>query len=187
MKNVLDTALSLRELGFAIHWVQPNSKVPVEAGWSTAPVMSAEQLKQTYRNGYNVGFRPGKWSVVDGKEVVVLDIDIRGGPAYADEAYAVARNIMQGAYEPHVISGSGVGRHQYLALPRHMSPDKSATTLRQSDIYLLDGKKCSRNIKGAKPAWLIELLSTGKNVVLPPSIHPDTFKPYTWANKEILI
>lgn len=183
MNNTLKTALDLREMGFAIHWVQKNSKVPIEKGWSTAPMMPLDKLKQTYREGYNVGFRPGKWSVVEDKEIVVLDIDIRGGLAYAEEAYAVAKGLMQGEYMPHVISGSGVGRHQYLAFPRNESPEKAATTLRQSDIYVLDGKKCERNVKGAKPAWLIELLSTGKNVVLPPSIHPDTLKPYTWITE----
>lgn len=186
--NTLDTALALRAMGFAIHWVMPNSKAPVDTGWSTAPMISLDKLKQTYRAGYNVGFRPGKWTVVDGKEIVVLDIDIRGGDGYAEEAYAAASSMMgHGQYEPTVISGSGVGRHQYLALPLHSSPDKAATTLRQSDIYLLNGKKCARNVKGAKPAWLIELLSTGKNVVLPPSIHPDTLKPYAWTKDGALI
>ena len=185
MNSILKSALELREMGFAIHWLQPRSKAPLEAAWSAAPVMSIQQLENSYRNNYNVGFRPGKWSVVDGKEVVVLDIDVRGGQAFAAEAYAVAYSVLGGDYAPQVKSGSGYGRHQYLALPKGGAPDKAATTLRQSDVWVRDGKVCSPGTKDAKPAYVIELLSTGKNVVLPPSIHPDSGKPYEWLDKEI--
>jgi hypothetical protein len=181
MSTLLKTALRLCEMGFAIHWCQPKAKIPVEAGWSTAPVMTIKQLEATYREGYNVGFRPGKFSVVDGYEIVVLDIDIKNGArAYAEEAYAVAASLVGGNFAPQVKSGSGYGRHCYLRMPRGTSPDKAATTLRESDIWIRDGAVCSPRSKEAKPAWLIELLSTGKNCILPPSIHPDSGKPYEW-------
>ncbi len=143
------------------------------------------QCFPSYRTGYNVGFRPGKWSIVDGHEIVVLDIDIRGGEFYAGEAYVVADTILGGKYEPHVLTGSGVGRHQYLRVPKDTSPDKAATTLRESDIWIRDGKPCAPRTKEARPAYLIELLSTGKNVVLSPSIHPDTGKPYEWLKQGV--
>lgn len=179
MNPTLREALRLREMGYAVHWLRPNSKAPLEGGWADRPVLTLEELEQTYQPGYNVGFRPGKLSVVDGQEVVILDVDIKD-PRFADEAYAVANTIMGGEFNPHVRSGSGVGRHQYLGTPIGTSPDKAAITLRQSDVWMLDGKPCDPGTKGARPAWLIELLSTGKNVVLPPSIHPDTFQPYVW-------
>ena len=180
MNSTLKSALAMREMGFAIHWLLPKTKAPVDNGWPQAPVASIAQLEATYRPGYNVGFRPGKWSVVDGYEIVVLDIDIRGGEFYAGEAYAVADTILGGKYDPHVRTGSGVGRHQYLRIPKGTSPDKAATTLRQSDIWIRDGRPCAPRTKEARPAFLIELLSTRKNVALPPSIHPDTGKPYEW-------
>jgi hypothetical protein len=185
MSDILKTALGLREMGFAIHWLVPREKRPVELGWTDAPVMTIAQLEQSYTAGYNVGFRPGKWSVVNGKEVVVIDIDIRGGEAFAEEAYAVAKSVLDGAFDPQVKSGSGWGRHQYQLIPKGNSPACAATTLRESDIWILDGKVCSPNTKGARPAYVIELLSTGKNCVLPPSIHPDSGKPYEWLHKEI--
>jgi hypothetical protein len=183
MNSILQTALMLREKGFAIHWLQPKSKVPLDNGWASAPVASLASLETTYRDGYNVGFRPGKWSVVEGAEIIVLDIDIRGGKAFAEEAYAVATGVLGGNFDPQVKSGSGVGRHQYLRVPKGDSPEKAATTLRQSDIWIRDGLPCSPGTKDAKPAYVIEVLSTGKNVVLPPSIHPDTGKPYEWLVK----
>ena len=173
----------MRTMGFAIHWLAPASKKPVAGEWSTAPIMDETDLRATYRRGLNVGFRPGKFSVVNGHEICVLDIDIRGGEAYRDEAYAAAKSMLGGAFRPNVISGSGVGRHIYLAFAMGASPAKAATTLRQSDVLVDDtGAYCSVGTVGARPAWLIELLSTGKNVVLPPSLHPDTNKPYTWAD-----
>jgi len=185
MKNeTLKTAGRLREMGFAVHWLRGRSKAPVDTGWATAPVQSIAQLERTYRADYNVGFRPGRWSVVDGHEVVVIDVDIRGGEKYAAEAYSAATSVLDGEFKPQVQTGSGCGRHQYVRMQLGTAPDKAATTLRQSDIWILDGKVCASGHKEARPAWVVELLSTGKNVVLPPSIHPDTGKPYNWMCKK---
>lgn len=182
MADMLKEAVRLRKLGFAIHWLVPGEKRPISNGWADAPVMPVEELKKSYRVGYNVGFRPGKWSVVNDREICVLDVDVRGGPTFAEEAYCAAA-AMLGSKEFDVISGSGVGRHRFLAFPLGGSPASAATTLRQSDVSIdPDGKLCPAGLQGARPAWLIELLSTGKNVVLPPSIHPDTRQPYTFIS-----
>lgn len=187
MNQTLKEALALREQGFAIHWLRPKEKSPIDHGWANAPVSSAAALQSSFRDGYNVGFRPGKWSVVDGYEIIVLDIDIRGGPSFAEEAYAVAATILGGSFDPHVKTGSLIGRHQYLRTPIGSAPKKAATTLRQSDIWVRDGRICSPDTKDARPAYVIEVLSTGKNVVLPPSVHPDTGKRYEWLFKEKLV
>lgn len=178
MSKVLDEALRLRALGFAVHWLVPGEKRPILNGWATAPVMTLDELAASYRAALNVGFRAGKYSVVGGKEVCVLDVDVRGGPAYAAEAYAAARSIL-GDDRFDVISGSGTGRHRYLGFPIGTSPTSAATTLRQSDVWVdKRGQVQPAGTEGARPAWVIELLSTGKNVVLPPSIHPETGQPY---------
>lgn len=179
MDDMLNEALRLRKLGFAIHWLRPKSKIPVGDGWANAAVMGEAALKASYQSGFNMGFRPGKWSAVNGKEICVLDVDIRGGERYAEEAYAAAAAMLR-ERKFTVISGSDVGRHRYLGFDIGKSPPKAATTLRQSDIWVnrYDLSICSANAKDACPAWLIELLSTGKNVVMPPSIHPDTGHPY---------
>lgn len=183
MEVVLDAAVRLRELGLAVHWLRPESKVPIEAGWSEATVMDIATLRATYRPGFNVGFRPGRWSVIDGREVCVLDIDVRGGERFKDEAHAAARALLQEAYLPTVRTGSGPGVHQYVRFPIGQSPSKAAMLLRQADVWVRNGELCQSGTDGAKPAWQIELLSTGKNVVLPPSIHPDTRLPYAWLNE----
>ncbi len=182
MDKVLMEALRLCEMGFAVHWLRPNSKIPVADAWASARVMTAAELESSYRPGFNLGFRPGKWSVVEGREICALDIDIRGGEAYAAEAYAAAACMLGGKLEANVVTGSGVGRHQYLRFPVGQSPASAATTLRAADVWVTPaGTPCAPRTPQARPAWLIELLSSGKNVVLPPSIHPETFKPYVWA------
>jgi hypothetical protein len=179
MDDMLIEALRLCKLGFAIHWLRPCTKIPISSGWADAPVMDAVTLTASYQTGFNIGFRPGKWSVVNDKEICVLDVDIRGGPRYAEEAYAAAE-AMIGDRKFTVISGSDVGRHRYVGFDKGKSPLKAATTLRQSDIWVNNATKdiCASTDKDARPAWVIEILSTGKNVVMPPSIHPDTDHPY---------
>ena len=181
MDEMLKEALRLRRLGFATHWLRPGSKAPIAAAWSMAPVMTEQELQKAYVPGQNLGFRAGKWSVVDGKEICVIDVDVRGGPAYAKEAHAAAA-AMLGSDHFDVVSGSGVGRHRYVGFPIGQSPQKSAITLRQSDIWIDNetGEVCKPG-NNARPAWLIEILSTGKQVVMPPSIHPDTNHPYQFT------
>jgi hypothetical protein len=41
------------------------------------PPKIAEELRRDYRDGYNIGFRTGDWSKLDGWPVAVLDADIR--------------------------------------------------------------------------------------------------------------
>lgn len=173
MDSVLAEGLRLREAGWAVHWLREKSKAPFESDWTTAPVKSVSELRNSYRPGYNVGFRPGTWSPVGEHVLVVLDVDVRGGEKYAEEAYAAAKTLT-GTDDYHVKSGSGLGRHMYYACPRGRAPASAATTLRECDVVVDD-----------KPAWKIELLATGKNVVLPPSVHPETGQRYQRLNDEL--
>ncbi|MFO1413362.1 MAG: bifunctional DNA primase/polymerase [Burkholderiales bacterium] len=187
METALETALRLCALGFAVQWLAPSTKAPIATGWSEAPVMTPDGLRASYRPGFNVGFRAGSWSVVDNGEICVLDIDVRGGARFEQEALAAARVLMGPHFEPTVRTGSGFGLHQYLRFPIGASPPTAATLLRQADVWVTgDGALRPPMSRDARPAWQIELLSTGKNVVLPPSIHPDTLQPYVWLNHSLL-
>ena len=181
--SIRGTALRLCKLGFAVHWLRLRSKAPVEAGWPDLPVKTAEELMRTHQPAFNLGFRAGAPSIVDGLALVVLDVDIKH-PDFAEEAYAAAKSLMGGNFRPTVISGSGVGRHQFLRVPLEKAPNKAALTLRSADVAVLnDEPRIVRlGTPKSKPVWTIELLSTGKNVVLPPSIRPDTGRQYEWAD-----
>ena len=180
MDEVLHTALSMCEMGFSMQWCAPKAKRPIEPEWTTRPNKTMKELEATYRPGFNLGFRPGKFSVVDGQEVCVFDVDVKGGARFQAEAVAAAQNVVD-FVPPTVISGSGLGQHYYVRFRVGTSPNCARTVLRASDLHV-DGEK--RIVKpGSKttPAWFLELLSTGQNVIVPPSTHPDTLDFYKWV------
>lgn len=169
----LQAALVLAERGYAVHWLRPRSKAPVAKGWQTAPVADVMTLRQTYHPGVNVGVRCGRWSQPQpGYGLAVIDVDVRDA-AVCDMAlgalYTLCGDV---SHVPTVRSGSGMGgRHLWYACERERLPEKAATVLAGADTF----------VPGTKQRlWQIELLSTGKNLVVPPSIHPETGAAYSW-------
>lgn len=73
--SVLDGALAAQAAGLAVHFQR--GKRAFERNWSSAPPKQADDIRRDYRDGYNIGFRAGAWSRLDGWPVVVLDADIR--------------------------------------------------------------------------------------------------------------
>ena len=73
--TVLEGALLAQAAGLAVHYQR--GKRAFEPGWSSSPPKIAEELRRDYRHDYNIGFRTGDWSKLDGWPVVVLDADIR--------------------------------------------------------------------------------------------------------------
>lgn len=157
--------------GFAVIWLRTKTKKPFEDDWTTRPVASWADLRATYRDGHNAGVRLGEPSKVGGLYLHVLDFDVRD-PNHLVEALAALKRFLKDhtAY-PTVISGSGgASRHFYFLSERPFRGKKLA----RSDVKITgaDGKE--------HWAWEIDLFGTGKQVVLPPSVHPDTGKPYVW-------
>jgi hypothetical protein len=148
----------LLDIGAALHWLQPGQKRPVAEGWSEAPRATRADLERQHIEGANIGIRLGEPSKTPAGYLHLIDLDIRK-PEAAAEAWAAVRQRVPTVDDlPTVISGSGAGRHFYFFSP---------TPLRSEKLAKGDG-------------WEIELFGTGKQAVLPPSIHPDTGKPYRW-------
>lgn len=106
---MLHPAKRLAHEGVAVHWLREESKAPVHRDWSTAEVNTPESLERTYRDGYNLGIRLGRPSKVDtGLFLYVLDMDVKGDEADADEAYAALRKILP-KFEKHPFVQSGRG------------------------------------------------------------------------------
>lgn len=164
----------LARAGFAIHWLHPKSKRPIGEDWQDKPVASLEKLQKTFKQGNNVGVRLGKWSKVGDHWLHVIDLDVRTA-SLADEARAkVAALFPESADWPTVISGSGgESRHFYLLSDKPFSSRQLAHSAEK--FVDKDGK--------SRWKWEIELYGTGKQVVLPSSIHPDTGKPYRWLKQ----
>lgn len=169
-------AMQLAELGFSVICLKNRSKAPVGANWTQTATRTPEELKESYVVGRNIGVRLGEPSRVQGFYLHVIDMDIRDDD-FTDEARDKLAELLELDDVknldrfPTVISGSGgESRHFYFLAERAYR----SKTLWHSDDKMEgdDGKEhwCAE----------IELFGTGKQVALPPSIHPDTGKAYVW-------
>lgn len=160
---------------FAIHWLKPRQKAPIGKGWQEAKVASYAELATSYADGNNVGVRLGEFSHVGGGFLHVLDLDIRIASESA-AAWEILNELLPEITSefPTVQSGSGgASRHIYFVTDKPFKSRKIATSGVKFDAA------------GGKRSWTweIELFGTGKQVAMPPSIHPDTGKPYTWLRE----
>ncbi len=162
--------------GFAIHWLHPKSKRPIGDDWSTKSVASIEQLRNTYRDGYNVGVRLGNWSKIGEQYLHVIDLDIRETEAAPVAMSKLVEMFPSYQTYPVVQSGSGgASRHFYILSDKPFASKKLAHA---TGFAMVFDKERNREVK--KWDWEIELFGTGKQVAMPPSIHPDSGKPYRW-------
>jgi predicted P-loop ATPase len=170
----LATIKSLVDQGLALHWLGERSKSPIRKEWSTAPVNSYADLQRTYRADQNVGVRLGRPSVVGGAYLYLIDLDIRDSALAAEARAKLCELIPEIETFPTVASGSGgASRHYYFTSDGVFTSKKLAhSTEKFQDAA---GKWHWK--------WEIELFGTGKQAVIPPSIHPDTGKPYRWERE----
>lgn len=176
-RQVFDTLEPLVEAGFALHWLLPKSKRPVDEGWSRASRATLAGLTAAHQPKYNLGVRLGNPSELScGGYLHAIDLDIRIDEL-TDEATTQLGKLLRGvdlSTLPIVISGSGgKSRHIYFVTDRPFYSKK---------LSVSEGKHRGADGKWHYD-WEIELFGTGKQVVLPPSIHPDTGKPYAWLRE----
>lgn len=168
----------LSAMGFALHWLHPKSKRPIGDEWSEKPFFSAAELRSKYREGNNLGVRPGELSQVGGGYMHIIDMDIRQ-PEFASVAKAKLTEVfpeLDYASAVTVLSGSGgESRHFYFLADKPFSSTKFAHSEGFSHVW--DEAK-GRDVK--KWDWELHLLGTGANAVVPPSIHDKTGQPYRW-------
>lgn len=179
---MLNPAKRLLREGAAVHWLRPESKAPVSDGWSSAPRHTLESLERSYRDGYNLGVRLGRPSKVDPDRdtfLYVLDLDVKGDDADADEAFAALTKILPTWKKfPFVESGrGGYSQHIYFVSDDDMPSKKLAHSDRKVKWTDADGKEHN------SWAWEIERFGTGKQVACPPSIHPETGNAYKWGRE----
>jgi len=186
----------LYKLGFGIHWLHPKSKRPIESGWTTGPRKEWSYLSETYIDGLNVGTRLGTPSKLPGGYLAVVDVDVKSVDSrHRSEAVQAARKLLGEKIKecPAVTSGRGNGSRHYYCVTKEpfktWNPAQSTEIVKVSmpskkpskkELSTLTEKEINEGIRLA-PAWEISLYSDGRQVVLPPSIHPDSGKPYQWA------
>lgn len=200
----LGEAKRLHKLGLAIHWLRPNSKVPVKPGWSENSRQSFEELKSEYKSSYNIGTKlgsPSKIRTDDGYKtdllyLAAIDVDIKGtDKKYTKEAKAWIEKHFPGllASAPITHSGRGNGSMHIWCLVQNPLDSRKLTASNEkikvhmpsvapskNDKLLLSEKDIKAGFR-SRPAWEVDFMCEGRQVVLPPSIHPDSGKPYRWG------
>lgn len=139
------------DAGWSLLYLHPRDKRPLENKWTTGPRKTWDELKREFHPSYNVGVRLGETSKIKGGYLCCIDVDIKD-PAYRDVALKKLKEIGDGKHFPVVLSGSGSGsRHLYAVSDE---PFKMV------------------EIEKHKDQWEICAYSTGRQMVLPPSLHP---------------
>lgn len=159
MNLTLREAKRLYDLGFAILWIKPRDKAPVKSKWTTGPKESWESLKRSYKVGYNVGVRLGEASKLKHGYLACVDVDVKDSK-FLEKANKILKELFGEKTCPAVYSGSGNGSmHLYCVT---VQPFKMITLIKEKE-----GEIC--------------VYSTGRQMVLPPSTHPNGGK-YHWVN-----
>lgn len=195
MKKILFEGHKLYQEGFAIIWLHPKSKRPIESGWTTGPRASWDYLNKTYKEGCNIGVRLGTPSKLGDYFLAVIDVDVKSTEErHKKEAIAAARRLLgEDVVCPTVLSGRGNGsRHYYCKTQvpfKTFNPAQSEEIIKvlipskkpsKKEIAELTEKEIADGVR-LSHAWEISLYSDGRQVVLPPSIHPDTGREYEWG------
>lgn len=193
--DFLTETKKLWSMGFSIIWLYPKSKRPIGDKWTEGPRIHWDTLEKLYRNAQNVGVRLGETSkFADGSYLCVLDCDVKStDPHHLKEMELALYNFCPSSdFAPRVHSGRGGGScHLYF---RTKTPQVSFKALHSSHKVKVfmpsqEPSKVDRDNltedeikKGLRwrLAWEVDVFGQGKQVVLPPSVHPDSLKPYRW-------
>lgn len=147
--SVLDAALKYAGMGLTP--IPLSGKIPILKDWQKTRGVTEDQCRLWFVAGRNVGLVTGAGTGSGGSHLVVIDFD--GQAAY--DAFVERFPALAETYT--VATGSGHGYHCYYY----------ATTL-----------PATTEVKDTE-LGNIELKAEGRQVVAPPSIHPDTGKVYT--------
>lgn len=198
MKNkILSEAERLYQKGFGVLWLRPKSKQPIDAGWTKGDRKEWDALKKQYREGLNVGTRLGSASKINGAGfLAVIDVDVKSkNPAHQREVVNELHKLFPkiNGNSPRVLSGRGNGsQHIYVLTPEPVRPKKLAASSKLTKVKMPGVAPSARDKKmlssediaegfRVRNAWEISLMGEGQQVVLPPSVHPDTGKEYSWG------
>lgn len=191
--EIYKEARRLHDLGLAVHWLHPRSKRPVGMGWTTGPRKSWQELEKEFKPEMNVGVRTGNASKIGERYLTVIDVDIKSAePHHRLEANAAVKALLGGLRPPMVRSGRGGGsRHYYVVTEKPFASFNPAASTEFVKLKL--NKPVTRrdreilsepDIEGGYRmvrAWEISVMNEGRQVVVPPSRHPDTGAIYEWA------
>lgn len=189
------SAKKFYDLGFSILWLHRESKRPIETGWTKGARKPWDYYAQTYLDGFNVGVRLGAPSRVGGKYLAVIDCDVKStDPRHEKEMLKALDLFLVGQPQGAVVmSGRGNGsRHVYVRTEAPLEPFLAARSPESVHVLMPSARPSKFERTELSPAlldagtrirkaWEISVMGTGQQTVLPPSVHPDSKKPYRWA------
>lgn len=192
---MIDEIKRLHAKGFSLLWLQPRSKKPIEIGWTKGPRQKINDLITKYQKGMNLGVRLGSTSVVSGYYLGAIDCDVKSTEKkHLKEMEAELTRMGLPADSPTVISGRGNGsRHHYVVSKVALRPKKWAQSKEVVPVHMPSATPSTKEKETLSPkdiksgmrlraAWEISIMGEGQQAVLPPSIHPDSGKPYQWRS-----
>jgi hypothetical protein len=185
----------LFNLGLAPQWLRPKSKAPIKKDWTKLPRGKLSDLLAEYQPGFGLGLRLGSVS----QKLVVFDIDIRTNlQRHKKEALDVIKEIDPTLLtdDPLVFTGRGnkschiyttsddlqsrnLGRSKELVVVYSPTSDLSKAQLHFVETGLITTEQLKGGFR-VKAAWEVDYMANGKQVVVPPTLHPDTEKAYRW-------
>lgn len=192
-------AARLYNLGFGVHWIKPNSKAPVESGWAAGTRQDLNTLSATIRPNFGLGVRLGAASqFTDGTYLANLDIDIKSdNPDHKREALDMVERLFPGLALTAATVVTGYGLRLFFRTREPVESRRLAGSSEKVKVLMPTAQVSREQTKAVeagllsqdelnsgfrvRPAWEVEIMGAGKQVVLPPSIHPDTKKPYQWG------
>lgn len=193
--EVIDEVKRLHDMGFALLWLYPKSKRPIGDNWTEGKRKSWDQLKKEYKKAMNVGVRLGTPSKLsDGSYLCVLDCDVKSSdPIHLKEMEkALSSFCPSHEFAPRVLSGRGGGScHFYFRTKNPQQSFKAVRSGHKVKVFMPSVQASKGDTEGLtieevnagyrmRLAWEVDVFGEGKQVVLPPSTHPDSLKPYVW-------
>ncbi len=145
---VLAQALYLRSLGLPVLWLRPRDKAPIQKLWRIAPFPSESRLRESYREGFNLGIRTG---AIAGAPVCVVAVDLD-----STEALSWALRELP---VPTLRTKTSKGEHWLFRLPADCGKIGNRAHIK------IDGKTSAIDLRG-----------DGGQVVCAPSVHPSGFE-----------
>lgn len=194
--EIFDEAHRLYGIGFSTHWLHKNSKRPIENNWSKGPRKSWDYLRETYIEGLNVGVLLG--TKVGTGWLCVIDCDVKSTDQIDEhEMNEALKDLLGDACGkgfPVVKSGRGNGSSHVYCLTK--APQRPFLARRSEKLVrvTMPSVRPSKRDVGAltptlidagvrmRPAWEISVMGEGQQVVLPPSVHPDSKLKYEWVS-----
>lgn len=193
--EAIEEVKRLHDMGFALLWLYPKSKRPIGNDWTTGKRKSWDQLKKEYKKAMNVGVRLGTPSKLkDGTFLCVLDCDVKSSdPIHLKEMEKALMSFCPShEFAPRVLSGRGGGScHFYFRTKEPQQAFKAIRSGHKVKVFMpsvqasaTDAAELTQEELDAgyrmRLAWEVDVFGEGKQVVLPPSTHPDSLKPYVW-------